>query len=428
MNCIQPRAPAEEGPWLAPKPVSISLIAARIDGSGGAEPVLLRGRAGRWGSGRREPRSGRRTAAAGNGGGATSSSGSFAPFSWSGLLLLVGLRVLLASALRRAPAWIAASASSAASAADTTAGSWVRAGGAVVGGGGGSGGVWAPAPWAAIAAPTRVAATVCEAVPSASTSATRQPSPSLRRVSRSSLAACSRSSETLATISSPSRSRARRSAPRPGAPRCRRKPRRVVGERLGERRPATRRNVGVVSSTFPTSYGRKLSEGQAIWREARRPRRRGAGRDGLAATGAEFVGLEVGVRRPAGSMAGSPVACGGDRAGCGAAAATDRRARRAMRPRARPDRAQRGGGARSRSGSRARSRRAVRKRPEELRLDQRAGRRLDRSQGAPPHAGPRRVGGGQSTLLEVPGGLAELQPSFGGSLQLSCVAVSGLGI
>jgi hypothetical protein len=32
MNCIHPIAPADEGPWLTPNPVSISLIAARIEG------------------------------------------------------------------------------------------------------------------------------------------------------------------------------------------------------------------------------------------------------------------------------------------------------------------------------------------------------------------------------------------------------------
>jgi hypothetical protein len=45
MNCIQPTAPAEEGPWLAPNAVSISLIAARIDGPAGPSPYAF---AARW--------------------------------------------------------------------------------------------------------------------------------------------------------------------------------------------------------------------------------------------------------------------------------------------------------------------------------------------------------------------------------------------
>ena len=35
MNCIQPSAPADEGPRFWPKPLSISLIAARIEGPAG---------------------------------------------------------------------------------------------------------------------------------------------------------------------------------------------------------------------------------------------------------------------------------------------------------------------------------------------------------------------------------------------------------
>src|SRR5690349_12993537 len=40
MNCIQPTAPAEEGPRLVPKAVSTALIPARIAGPCGPSPYL----------------------------------------------------------------------------------------------------------------------------------------------------------------------------------------------------------------------------------------------------------------------------------------------------------------------------------------------------------------------------------------------------
>ena len=253
---------------MTPKPVSISLIAARIEGPGGPEPVLLGGalvdrdqegghrggaagcrgregelRASTAGPARRLPppaRSRRRRSWR-----LAALVGRWRPGASRAFGCGLGLGCGLGGFAGGSPAVGGAAASGAAAEA------------AAVGGGGGSGGACATAPWAAIAAPTTVAAIAVLTRPiSRSTSATRQPFPVWLQ-GQPQLAGRLEPEQRDAGVDLLARlaRRGRRSGPAPPGPR--RPPAAaagVVAERRGER-PGRGlvEGLGRGSSTLPTS-------------------------------------------------------------------------------------------------------------------------------------------------------------------------------